>query len=50
MSEAAAPLMASRGHGRCYNITGGIEGDLNPSGHRGTVNGWKVAGLPWVQG
>ena len=49
-SEAAALMMAAGGHARCYNIAAGFEGELDPSGHRGTVNGWKVAGLPWIQG
>ena len=34
---------------KCVNITGGFEGDKDAQGHRGTVNGWKKAGLPWQQ-
>lgn len=34
----------------CYNIVGGFEGDPDSSGHRGKVNGWKAADLPWRQG
>ncbi len=49
-SDAAARMMAASGHTRCYNVAEGFEGELDPSGHRGTVNGWKVAGLPWTQG
>lgn len=33
----------------CINVSEGFEGDLNHEGHRGTVNGWKVKGLPWKQ-
>ena len=29
------------------NITEGFEGDKDPQGQRGHVNGWKAAGLPW---
>ena len=49
-SRAAAVAMTSRGYTRCYNIVSGFEGDPDPARHRGTVNGWKVDGLPWVQG
>ena len=33
-----------------FNVLEGFEGDKDASGHRGTVGGWKFAGLPWVQG
>ncbi|MCY4446442.1 MAG: rhodanese-like domain-containing protein [Rhodobacteraceae bacterium] len=33
----------------CVNVDEGFEGDLNPQGHRGTVNGWKAKQLPWHQ-
>lgn len=49
-SRAAAVAMTGRGYTRCYNIASGFEGDPDPTRHRGTVNGWKVDGLPWVQG
>ena len=49
-SDAAARMMAARGYARCYNIRDGFEGDHDPAGHRGSVNGWKVADLPWTQG
>jgi len=48
-SRAAAISMTKAGHGRCYNLAGGFEGDVDPDGHRGSVNGWKHAGLPWRQ-
>ena len=49
-SAAAARAATAAGLGPAYNITGGFEGDPDAAGHRGTVNGWKVAGLPWRQG
>lgn len=49
-SRAAAAAMTARGYRRCYNITAGFEGDPDGARHRGTLNGWKVEGLPWVQG
>ena len=49
-SLAAARAMTARGYSRSYNIAGGFEGDRDTYGHRGRVNGWKVAGLPWRQG
>ena len=32
-----------------YNILEGFEGDANGDGHRGTVGGWRMRGLPWRQ-
>ena len=49
-SEAAAILMTGEGYSACYNIANGFEGDLDDEGHRGRAGGWKVEGLPWVQG
>lgn len=49
-SDAAARLMAASGYTRCYNVSDGFEGDRDSTGHRATVNGWKVAGLAWTQG
>ncbi len=48
-AKAASELVAA-GYQACYNVVGGFEGDKDKNGHRGTVGGWKVAGLPWVQG
>lgn len=33
----------------CFNVIEGFEGDLDPSGRRGVVAGWKARGLPWRQ-
>ncbi|MFD0916774.1 rhodanese-like domain-containing protein [Pseudahrensia aquimaris] len=48
-SAAAAHALTSEGYSNCYNIIGGFEGDPDGEGHRGTVSGWKVEGLPWRQ-
>jgi hypothetical protein len=40
---------AGVGYADSYNIAGGFEGDLDAERHRGKNNGWKAAGLPWVQ-
>jgi len=32
-----------------YNILEGFEGDANADGHRGTLGGWRMRGLPWRQ-
>jgi rhodanese-related sulfurtransferase len=32
-----------------YNILEGFEGDLDASGHRGQLGGWRRRGLPWQQ-
>lgn len=48
-SAAAAAAMARAGYRRCFNIVGGFEGARDEAGHRGTVEGWKAAKLPWGQ-
>jgi rhodanese-related sulfurtransferase len=49
-SGQAAAFAADGGYSESYNILEGFEGDKDASGHRGTMAGWKAAGLPWVQG
>ncbi len=49
-SIAAAEALTAAGFEYAYNVLEGFEGDKNEEGHRGTVGGWKVAGLPWHQG
>ncbi|TAN50738.1 MAG: rhodanese-like domain-containing protein [Betaproteobacteria bacterium] len=49
-SHFAASVATEAGWPDCYNVLEGFEGDRDPGQHRGSVNGWKVAGLPWVQG
>jgi rhodanese-related sulfurtransferase len=48
-SASAAAAMTAAGYTRCYNVAGGFEGPRDAQGRRGTVEGWKAAGLPWVQ-
>jgi rhodanese-related sulfurtransferase len=48
-SASAATAMTAAGYKRCYNVAGGFEGPRDATGHRGSVDGWKAAGLPWVQ-
>ncbi|WP_342642389.1 rhodanese-like domain-containing protein [Rhodoligotrophos ferricapiens] len=49
-SAAAASALAAAGFENAYNVAGGFEGDRDAEGHRGQINGWRHAGLPWVQG
>ncbi len=49
-SHYAAEVAARAGYARAFNILEGFEGDLDPQRHRGTLGGWRRAGLPWVQG
>ncbi len=49
-SRFAAATATSVGFNPCYNVLEGFEGDRDSFGHRGTIGGWKVAGLPWNQG
>lgn len=49
-SRMAAQVAAASGFRNAYNVADGFEGPLDGGGHRGTVGGWKAAGLPWRQG
>jgi rhodanese-related sulfurtransferase len=48
-SASAATALTKAGYSNCYNVAQGFEGDKDGTGHRSNVNGWKHAGLPWVQ-
>ena len=48
-SVSAATAATQQGWSRSHNILDGFEGPHDDARHR-TVAGWKVAGLPWVQG
>jgi rhodanese-related sulfurtransferase len=48
-SQAAAVALSARGFSRAYNVAGGFEGARDGEGHRGTIEGWKHDGLPWMQ-
>jgi rhodanese-related sulfurtransferase len=49
-SHHAAQAATRAGYANSYNILEGFEGDKDENGHRNTVGGWRVAGLPWIQG
>lgn len=49
-SHAAAAVATQAGYQDSYNILEGFEGDRDPAQQRGHLNGWRKAGLPWVQG
>ena len=49
-SHLAAAVATQAGWGECYNILEGFEGDRDQNQHRSSINGWKRAGLPWIQG
>jgi rhodanese-related sulfurtransferase len=49
-SHNAAIAAAQAGYGESYNVLEGFEGDKDSEGHRNTSGGWRVAGLPWIQG
>lgn len=48
-SRDAAMALTAAGYRRCYNVADGFEGPCDAQRHRGSVTGWKVAGLPWTQ-
>ncbi len=45
----AACAVTAAGFSHCYNVTDGFEGPPNEHHQRGTIAGWKAAGLPWRQ-
>ena len=49
-SAAAAEHCTAEGFANCYNIMEGFEGVPDADKHRGTISGWKMHALPWVQG
>jgi rhodanese-related sulfurtransferase len=48
-SASAAAALTRAGFTNCWNVAEGFEGNRDSEGHRGTVGGWKAAGLPWAQ-
>ncbi len=48
-SRKAAIALTQQGFARCLNVSDGFEGPLDEGGHRGSVEGWKAARLPWRQ-
>ena len=49
-SDEAARAAQAAGFGAVFNVLEGFEGDKDGMSQRGHVNGWKMHGLPWVQG
>jgi rhodanese-related sulfurtransferase len=48
-SHHAAVAATGAGWRECYNVLEGFEGNKDALQHRNTVEGWRLAGLPWVQ-
>jgi rhodanese-related sulfurtransferase len=48
-SHAAADAAMQAGWRETYNVLEGFEGDKDEQQHRNTRNGWRKAGLPWIQ-
>lgn len=48
-SAAAAEAAAKAGFKNVFNILEGFEGDIDEQQRRGSFNGWRNAGLPWIQ-
>ncbi|CAL92982.1 rhodanese-like domain-containing protein [Azoarcus olearius] len=48
-SAAAAEAAAKAGFTHVFNVLEGFEGDLDDRQRRGAFNGWRHAGLPWIQ-
>ncbi|CAN7314045.1 rhodanese-like domain-containing protein [Variovorax sp. LjRoot178] len=48
-SALAAEAAAKAGFTQIYNVLEGFEGEIDAGQHRGTKDGWRYHGLPWVQ-
>jgi len=48
-SHHAAALATRTDYISCYNVLEGFEGDMDGKKHRNSINGWRVAELPWEQ-
>ena len=48
-SHNAAVVASKLGFAEAYNVLEGFEGDTDvATKQRGSINGWKAAGLPWT--
>ena len=47
-SHNAAVLAKQLGYDAAYNMLEGFEGEANAEKQRTLINGWKHAGLPWI--
>ena len=48
-SALAAEAATKAGFLSVFNVLEGFEGELNDAQQRGTANGWRLRGLPWIQ-
>ena len=48
-SAAAAEAAARAGFSAVFNVLEGFEGELDADTRRGSLDGWRFHGLPWVQ-
>lgn len=48
-SALAAEAAAKAGLTQVFNVLEGFEGELNDHQQRGTQDGWRFRGLPWIQ-
>jgi rhodanese-related sulfurtransferase len=47
-SRYAAKLATENGFTHCFDILEGFESDRDEQGHRKSIGGWCLHGLPWV--
>jgi len=48
-SDKAARAAQAAGYTKAYNMLEGFEGETNAQNrHRGEINGWRAAKLPWI--
>jgi rhodanese-related sulfurtransferase len=48
-SALAAEVATKAGLTNVFNVNEGFEGEIDEQRHRGTCDGWRFHGLPWVQ-
>lgn len=48
-SVLAAEAASAAGFSKVFNILEGFEGEIDAYQHRGSSDGWRFHGLPWVQ-
>ncbi len=48
-SVLAAEAAAKAGFTNVFNILEGFEGEIDDQKHRGSSDGWRLQGLPWIQ-
>lgn len=48
-SALAAEAAAKAGFTDVFNVLEGFEGEIDVQGHRGSTDGWRLHGLPWMQ-